>query len=85
MAELDRLVPKDWRKIAQDDNVSGEPIAAVYFNPTNRSFFVQAMQLQANGQFHSMTFGPVPEYAMKALIHILADIESMDGKYRNLD
>jgi hypothetical protein len=85
MDELERLVPKEWRKIAQDDNVSGEPIAAVYFNPGNKSFFVQAMQLQANGQFTSMTFGPVPDYAMMALIHIFADIESMDRKYRNLD
>lgn len=82
---MDRLVPAEWRKIAQDDSPAGDPIAAVYYNPDNKSFFIQAMQMQPNGQFSSMTFGPIPDHVTKALIHIFADLESMDGKYRNLD
>lgn len=81
MSNLDRLVPAEWRKIAQDDSPSGDPVAAVYYNPENKSFFIQAMQ--ANEQH--MTFGPIPNHVMTVLMHIFSDLESMDNRYRNLD
>ena len=83
--EFDRIVPKEFRKIAQNDSVTGAPIAVVYFNKAENQYFIQAAKVLPDGAYTTITFGPLPAHVFESLAHILADVKSMDRRYYNLD
>ena len=82
---FERLVPEDFRKVAQNDSVMGNPIAIVYYSKRLDQYYIQAQKVEADGSFSSMTFGPLPSHVFKSLSHIMVDVHGMDGKYYYLD
>ena len=85
MNPFKRIVPDDYRKIAQDDTATGELIAAVYFNATRNMYYVEAMRQNPNGGFEPVTFGPLPAHVFEALAHIFEDVKEMNRKYLFLE
>jgi hypothetical protein len=51
MNPFKRVVPDEFRKIAQDDTATGDLIAAVYFNATRNMYYIEAMRQNSNGEF----------------------------------
>jgi len=80
-----RLVPEDYRKIAQNDSAVGELIAAVYFNAIRNMYFIEAMRQLPGGDYEPMTFGPIPAHVFSSLSHIMQDVSEMKGRFVYLE
>lgn len=78
---FEKLAPEGFSKIAQNDNMSGEVLAVVYYNKSKAEFFIQVMG--ANNEF--ITLGPMKAHIFHNLAQILADVKDMDGKYYPLE
>ena len=78
------MIPGDFRKVAQQDSVSGSPIAAVYHSKLTNAFYIQVLK-DKGYEFESMLIGPIPSHAFEALCNVLADVGSMDRKFYYLD
>lgn len=85
MNPFKRLIPDDYRKIAQNDSAVGELIAAVYFNATRNMYYIEAMRQLPNGQYEPVTFGPLPAHVFENLSHIMIDVKEMNRKYIYLE
>jgi len=80
-----RLIPEDYRKIAQNDSAVGELITAVYFNATRNMYYIEAVRQVSTGQFEPITFGPMPAHVFENLAHIMIDVKEMNRKYIYLE
>lgn len=78
---FERLAPEGFHKVAQNDNMSGEVLAVVYYNKTEGEFFVQVV----NADKAFTTLGPMKAHVFENLTQILSDVRDMDRKYSYLD
>ena len=85
MNPFKRLVPEDYRKIAQEDTATGDLIAAVYFNPTRNMYYIEAVRMLPGGAFEPITFGPLPAHVFENLSRIMVDVHEMNRKYMYLE
>ena len=82
---FDRIVPVEYRKIAQNDSPTGAPIAAVYFAKSLNQYYIQAQKVMPDGEYSTITIGPLPAHVFESLAHIMADVHGMDRRYYFLD
>lgn len=82
---FDRLVPTEYRKIAQNDSATGVPVAAVYFSKPANCYYLQAQKILADGSYSTITLGPLPAHVFESLAHILADVHGMERRYMYLE
>ena len=85
MSQFKRLVPEEYRKIAQNDTATGELIAAVYFNGIRNMYFIEAQRQVAGGGYEVITFGPLPSHVFDNLSTIMMDVKEMNRRYIYLE
>ena len=78
---FEKLAPESFRKIAQNDNMQGDVLAAVYRDNLKNEFFVQVMGV--NEEY--ITLGPMPGHIFQRLAQIMGDVKEMEGKYFPLE
>lgn len=83
--EFNRLVPEEYRKIAQNDSAAGVPVAVVYFAKSLNCYYLQAQKVMPDGSYSTITLGPLPAHVFESLAHIMADVHGMERRYMFLD
>lgn len=78
---FEKLAPEGFQKIAQNDNMSGEVLAVVYYNKSKSEFFVQVMG--ADNEF--ITLGPMKAHIFENLAQIMTDVKEMERRYHFLE
>lgn len=83
--EFNRIVPPEYRKVAQNDSATGVPVAAVYFAKALNLYYIQAQKVLPTGEYSTITLGPLPAHVFESLAHIMSDVHGMDRRYYYLD
>lgn len=77
-----RKAPKEFRKIAQNDDQHGNVLVVVYHDAATKRFFLQAQNEKGDG---FITFGPMAQHVFANLMQICSDVKDMEGRYMPLE
>lgn len=78
----EKLVPNEFRKIAENTNQKGDQLAAVYHKQDGNKFYIQAENDASTG---ILVLGPLSAHVFENLMQIMVDCKDMDRRYMPLE